>query len=81
MTKRKFLGANPDLVARLRFTDQEGALKEIIEVVDDLGGDVQKVAKKLGVAKRTMYLWCNDYPELRTAIDRARKRRIKEHEE
>ena len=77
MTKRKFLGGNPELVARLRSSDTDGAIKEINKAIDDAGGDVKVAADKLGIAKRTLFLWASDYEEISNALKRARKRRAK----
>jgi hypothetical protein len=75
---RTRVGGNPDLVARLRYTDEEGAIKEIVAAINEAGGVVQKAADKLRVAKRTLFLWAADYDAISEALRKARRKKMKE---
>jgi hypothetical protein len=71
-------GGNTELMARLRYTDEEGAVKEIIAAINEAGGSVQKAADKLRVAKRTLFLWAADYDAISEALRKARRKKMKE---
>lgn len=72
------LGRNPELTARLRFTDEAAAIEDIVKAINTAKGNVQNAAKALGVAKRTLFLWAKDYPKIRDALDKARRKRVRE---
>jgi len=46
------------------------ALRWVVTVMKDEGGNIEATAEKLGVARQTLYKWFKKYPELQTAKDK-----------
>lgn len=66
------------LSARLRLTDKEGALKEIVDAINKTGGDVTAAAERLGIARRTLFMWASEYDAISDALKKARRKKAKE---
>jgi transposase-like protein len=66
------------LSARLRLTDTDGAIKEIVEAINKAGGSVQGAADELGIARRTLFMWASEYDAISNALKKARRKKAKE---
>ena len=48
------------------------AVKELAPVFREHDGNAVRIAEAIGMGRRTLNYWIAEYPEVRTAIDKAR---------
>jgi hypothetical protein len=63
---------NPRLCA-LRVADPDAFVKEVITAIEKHEGNIAKASGELDVERRTLFMWLEDYPQLKKATTAARK--------
>ncbi len=63
---------NPRLCA-LRVADPDAFVKEVTAAIEKHEGNIQQAANELEVERRTLFMWLEDYPQLKKATVAARK--------
>ncbi len=66
---------NPRLCA-LRVADLDAFMKEVTTAIEKHEGNIAKASGELDVERRTLFMWLEDYPQLRKATIAARKTKI-----
>jgi transcriptional regulator of acetoin/glycerol metabolism len=63
---------DPQLTVAVRYN---GDFTKVIEAIDAAGGNVTAAARSLDIGKRTLCRWIETYPQLQTAVNKARRRK------
>jgi formyltetrahydrofolate hydrolase len=63
---------NPRLCA-LRVADPDAFVKEVTVAIEKHEGNIAKASSELDVERRTLFMWLEDYPQLKKATAAARK--------
>jgi hypothetical protein len=66
---------NPRLCA-LRVADPDLFVKEVIVAIEKHEGNIAKASGELDVERRTLFMWLEDYPQLKKATTAARKTKV-----
>lgn len=64
---------NPRLCA-LRVADPDAFVKEVTTAIEKHEGNIAKASGELDVERRTLFMWLEDYPQLKRATTAARKK-------